>query len=224
MADVGTIYAACRERFTELIRSLDDAQIATRVSATADWTVHDVVSHLVGIVSDINAGKFDGIGSEASNAAQVAARRNASVADLITEWEQGAAQFEAGLTAIGGPQAALAVADIWNHEQDVRGALDIEGGRDPLAEHLAIAGYCAVRMGQVSATGLAPLRLRAGVDEWLVGEGTPGATIIAEPYELARLICGRRTAEQLRAYLWDGDPEPYVAMLTAENLAEPLPT
>ncbi len=70
--------------------------------------------------------------------------------------------------------------------------------------------------------GVAPLRFRAGVDEWRFGEGEPGATVIAEPYELARLICGRRTAEQIRGYLWDGDPEPYVSLLAAPNLAEPL--
>ncbi len=209
---------------TELLRSLDDGRLATHVSATADWTVHDVVSHLVGIVSDINAGRFEGLGSEAGNAAQVADRRDHSLADLIAEWEQGSAQFEATLTAIGGAQAALAVADIWNHEQDVRGGLDVEGGRDPLAEHLAIEGYCGARMGAPAEAGLAPLRLRAGVDEWIVGSGSPGATVTAELYELARLICGRRTPDQVRAYLWDGDPEPYVPMLAASGLAEPLPT
>jgi hypothetical protein len=80
-----------------------------------------------------------------------------------------------------------------------------------------------MRSGALAEAGLAPLRLRAGVDEWVVGDGTPETTVIAEPYELARLICGRRTAEQIRAYLWDGDPEPYVPLLAATGLAEPLP-
>jgi uncharacterized protein (TIGR03083 family) len=224
MADVGFIYAACRERLSELVRGLDDGQLATRVPATAEWTVHDVIAHQVGAVSDINAGRFDGIGTDPWTGAQVAARRDVPIDNLLAEWEQGSPQFEAGLTALGGTQAALAVADVWNHEQDIRGALSIEGGRDPVAEHLSIEGYCGARTGQIAESGLAPLRLRAGVDEWLVGEGAPGATVIAEPYELARLICGRRTAEQIRAYLWDGDPEPYVALLTAIDLAEPLPT
>jgi uncharacterized protein (TIGR03083 family) len=216
------IYGACRGRMTEIVRGLDDRRLATPVPATGAWTVHDVVAHLVGVVTDINAARFDGLGSEEANAVQVADRRDRSVAELIDEWEAGAAQFEATLTAIGGVRAELGIADIWNHEQDVRGALGIPGGRDPEAEHAAISGYCGVRVAQVAQAGVAPLRLRAGVDEWRCGEGELGATVIAEPYELARLICGRRTAEQIRGYLWDGDPEPYVSLLVAPNLVEPL--
>jgi uncharacterized protein (TIGR03083 family) len=224
MPDIGIIYGSCRERMTEMVRDLDPARVATRVAATGDWTVHDVLAHQVGVVSDVNAGNLDGIGTDAWTAAQVAARADASIADLITEWDQGAAQFEATITALGSPQGAIAVADIWNHEQDLRGTLAIEGGRDVLAEQLAIEGYCALRSTQFTGGGLAPLQLRAGVDEWLCGAGTPTTTVIAEPYELARLICGRRTPEQLRSYLWDGDPEPYIAALTASAPSAPLPT
>jgi uncharacterized protein (TIGR03083 family) len=224
MTDVGTIYGSCRERLGQLVGNLDVDQLAIRVPATAEWTVHDVVAHQVGVVSDINAGNFDGIGTPPWTAAQVAARRDASIGDLIAEWTRGAAQFEATLTALGGGQAALAVADVWNHEQDIRGALGVEGGRDPTAEHLSIEGYCSARSGQITDAGLAPLRLRAGVDEWLWGEGTPSATVIAEPYELARLICARRTPDQMRSFIWDDDPEPYVALLRADAPTEPLPT
>jgi uncharacterized protein (TIGR03083 family) len=224
MPDFGIVYGSCRERITEMVRPLDRAQAATRVAATEDWTVHDVVAHQVGVVSDVNAGNLDGIGTDAWTAAQVAARADASIADLITEWERGAAQFEATITAIGSPQGAIAVGDIWNHEQDLRGTLGLEGGRDLAAEQLAIEGYCSLRSTQFTGAGLAPLQLRAGVDEWLCGDGTPTTTIIAEPYELARLICGRRTPEQLRSYLWDGDPEPYIAALAASAPSAPLPT
>jgi uncharacterized protein (TIGR03083 family) len=224
MTDVGLVYGACRERISLLVRDLDDERLARRVTATSDWSVHDVVAHLVGIVTEINAGKADGVGSDARTAGQVADRREASIADLLAEWEQGAPQFEGALTLLGGPYAALAVADIWNHEQDLRGELGIEGGRDPLAEHLAIVGYSDARTREITEAGLAPLRLRAGDDEWVVGHGSPGATVTAEPYELARFICFRRTADQARAYFWDGDPEPYVTLFTADGPPEPLPT
>ena len=225
MADVGTIYAACRERLAQLVGSLDDAALATPVAATDAWTVQDVIAHQVGVVTDINAGNFDGIGTPTWTNAQVVARRGVSIGDLIAEWEQGAPQFETTITALGGGQAALAVADVWNHEQDIRGALGIEGGRDPLAEHLAIEGYCSSRANQIGEAGVAPLLMRAGVDEWSWGgDGVPGATVVSEPYELARMICARRTPDQMRAYLWDGDPEPYVALLSAEAPSDPLPT
>jgi hypothetical protein len=89
---------------------------------------------------------------------------------------------------------------------------------------VAIEGYCGIRSGQIAEAGVAPLLLRAGDDEWQWGEGTPGATVTAEPYELARMICARRTPDQMRAYLWDGEPEPYVAILAPEAPSEPLAT
>jgi uncharacterized protein (TIGR03083 family) len=224
MTDEGTIYGACRERVSTLVRDLDDERAGRPVPATSDWSIHDVVAHLVGVVADLNAGRVEGAGSAEWTGAQVAARRGLSMADLVAEWEDGAPRFQAGLTAIGGPMAALTVADVWNHEQDIRGALGIEGGHDPAAEHLAIAGYCSARTGQIGEAALAPLRLRSGNDEWVVGDGAPGATVTAEPYELARFICLRRTPDQMRAYRWDGDPEPYVAMLSADAPSEPLPS
>jgi uncharacterized protein (TIGR03083 family) len=224
MADEGLTYGACRERLSRLVLDIDEAQAATPVPATPEWTVHDVIAHQVGVVTDVNNGNLDGMGSDPWTAAQVASRRDVPMAKLIAEWEDGAPQFEAGLTVLGGPLAALAVADVWNHEQDIRGTLRIEGGRDPVAEHLSIAGYCGMKTGAVAEAGLAPLRLRAGVDEWVVGDGTPETTVIAEPYELARFICFRRTADQVRAYMWDGDPEPYVALFTGDGPSEPLPT
>jgi hypothetical protein len=68
------------------------------------------------------------------------------------------------------------------------------------------------------------LRLRAGVDEWVVGHGDPDVTVTTEPYELARFICFRRTADQVRAYRWEGDPEPYIALFTGDGPPERLPT
>lgn len=219
----GTVYGACRDRVSALVRDLGDAEAQRRVPATPAWTVHDVVAHLVGTAVDINTGNLDGVGSDAWTAAQVDARRDVPLPDLVAEWAAAAPQVEATITSIGGVIGAMAVADVWNHEQDLRGALGVEGGRDPVAEHLSIFGYASLRSGMVTEAGLAPLRLRSGVDEWLVGEGSPGATVTAEPYELARLVCVRRTADQLRALRWDGDPEPYVALLSADA-SEPPPT
>jgi uncharacterized protein (TIGR03083 family) len=219
----GTVYGACRDRVTVMVRDLASEETERRVPATPDWTVHDAVAHLVGTAVDITTGNLDGVGSDAWTAAQVDARRSVSIPSLLDEWAVAAPQVEATITSIGGVMAAMAVADVWNHEQDIRGALGVEGGRDPEAEHLSILGYAALRSGMVSGAGLAALRLHSGVDEWQVGEGEPGATVTAEPYELARLICVRRTAEQVRAYRWEGDPEPYVALLSADA-PEPLRT
>jgi uncharacterized protein (TIGR03083 family) len=224
VTDVGLVYGACRERIAELVRDLPDDRAALRVAATPEWTVHDVVAHLTGIVADINAGKADGVGSPARTAAQVDERKGVPIPDLLTEWSAGAAQFENALTVLGGPFAAIAVSDIWNHEQDLRGTLGVEGGRDPVAEELAIVGYTDARTRDLTAAGLPPLRLLAGIKEWVIGPGEPAATVTTEPYELARFICFRRTADEARNYAWEGDADAYIELFTGVGPAEPLPT
>ncbi len=224
MPDVGIVYGSCRERMTEMVRPLDPAQAATRVAATEEWTVHDVVAHQVGVVSDVNTGNLDGIGTDAWTAAQVDARTDASIADMIAEWEQGSAQFEATITALGSPQGAIAVADIWNHEQDLRGALAVEGGRDPLAEQLAIEGYSRAAqhpVHRVRARPAAAARRGRRVALWRRHPDDDGhrRALRARPPHL-----WPAHPEQLRSYLWDGDPEPYIAALAASVPPAPLPT
>ncbi len=223
MTDIGIQYAAIRERITELVAGLSAGQAATPVPACPGWSVHDVVAHLGGSVTDILAGRMDGVGSDEWTAAQVDARRETPIADVLAEWAAGSPQFEDGLRAIGGPMAALAVADAWNHEQDLRGALGHEGGADPAAEHTAIEGYASAVGGGLAAAGHAPLKIVAGATEFATGDGEPGATVTGAPFDLARALAGRRTADQIRALTWSGDADPYVAALSTKGPNEPLP-
>src|SRR5689334_335574 len=82
----GTVYGACRDRVSVMVRELSDADANRRVPATPEWTVHDAVAHLVGTAVDINSGNLDGVGSDAWTAAQVDRRRGASLAELVAEW------------------------------------------------------------------------------------------------------------------------------------------
>jgi hypothetical protein len=34
--------------------------------------------------------------------------------------------------------------------------------------------------------------------------------VSADPFELARAVNGRRSPEQIRAFDWEGDPEPFM--------------
>ena len=142
---------------------------------------------------------------------------------MVAEWAEGSPQFEDGLRAIGGPMAALGVADAWHHEQDIRGALDQPGGGDPAAEHTAIEAYASRLGATLAERDLAPLRLDAGDTSVLSGDGEPGATVTGSPFDLARAVGGRRTEAQLRSLAWDGDAEPYIATLAAMGPSEPLP-
>ncbi len=63
-----------------------------------------------------------------------------------------------------------------------------------------------VRMGS--------LRLVTGAVDVTRGEGAPTATLTLEPFEALRALTGRRSPDQMRAYQWDGDPEPWMDAFT----------
>ncbi|MSO36788.1 MAG: maleylpyruvate isomerase family mycothiol-dependent enzyme [Acidimicrobiia bacterium] len=221
MTDIGLIYASVRERLSDLVRVLSDEESSTRVPACPDWSVHDTLAHLVGVVTDVSSGNLDGVGEDRWTAAQVDARRDVTITGMLDEWAQDSPGFEDGLRAFGGVMAQASVADAWNHEQDIRGALGVMGGRDLETELASLEGYIALRSADFA--DLAPLKFNAGETIFSTGDGEPGATVTAEPFELARMMCGRRTTAQMRSYGWDGDPEPYIAVLAKDSPPIALP-
>jgi hypothetical protein len=62
---------------------------------------------------------------------------------------------------------------------------------------------------------LPALELRYGGKTRLVGSGEPGVAVAGEKFELFRGLAGRRSRDQLKAYDWTGDPEPYLALIPA---------
>jgi hypothetical protein len=62
---------------------------------------------------------------------------------------------------------------------------------------------------RVAHDQLPTLRIRAGTREWTIGDGEPAATVTADPFELARAASGRRSWDQVRAFEWEGNPEPF---------------
>ena len=223
MTDYGRLYAASRERVSALVRDLDEQRAGSTVAACPSWSVHDVVAHLAGTVTDVLAGRLEGVGSDAWTARQVEARRGAPIRDLVDEWGGGSPQFEDGLRAIGPPLASVAISDQFQHEQDIRGALDERGGRDHDVLLVTIDAYLpglAIRIGEAK---LPALRMSAGAHHFEAGEGTPGATVTAEPFELARLLGGRRTPDEIRALSWEGDSQQYAPLMSAYGIPrEPL--
>jgi uncharacterized protein (TIGR03083 family) len=222
MTDIGQQYGSCRERITALAADLTEEQAATPVAACPGWSVHDVVAHLVGSTADVLAGRMDGIGTPTWTAAQVEARRDTPITEMLAEWTAAAPQFEDGLRMIGGPMAALGVADAWNHEQDLRDALGLTASNDPAVEHTAIEGYAPMVGGTWAADGLAPLEVAAGDAIVTTAAGEPGAKVAGTPYELARALAGRRTEAQLRTLTWHGDADPYIALLAGMGPVDPL--
>ena len=129
--DLTTIYRGIRGRVSDLVRDLDGATLARVAPATPLWTVHDVLAHLVGDVTDVVDGNLEGVASDAWTQAQVDRRRGVAVAELLEEWERGAPVVESVLDAIDPLMQTMFLTDAVTHEHDIRHAIDRPGARGP---------------------------------------------------------------------------------------------
>jgi hypothetical protein len=98
----------------------------------------------------------------------------------------------------------------------VRGAVGRPGDKADDDVDVVLQAVMGGLGARLSAAGVGRLRVRAGVDEWLLGagDGEPVASVTTEPYELFRAAFGRRSEAQIRAFAWDGDPSPFLPHLT----------
>lgn len=202
MGDIGTAYAGCRARVTELVAGLDDAHAALVVPTCPRWTVHDVVAHLAGVVSDVQAGRIDGVATDPWTAAQVDARRARTIEQMLEEWHRGAPWFEGLLDDIGDP-GRQAVGDVVTHEHDIRAALRRPGARSSDAVSVALdfiaSGFVVWNRSRGIALGVRTTdRLEYGMEDAEV-------VLTGERFELLRAMTGRRSVDQLRVMDWRGD-------------------
>jgi uncharacterized protein (TIGR03083 family) len=204
--DHAVAYRDIRERVSDLVDGLDEADATQIVPATPDWRVKDVLAHLVGVSADVMAGVLEGAGSDEWTEVQVATRREHSIAELVTEWSTTGAQLEALIPDIPiGPRGQL-VFDAVTHEHDLRGALGQPGARD--SDALAIGFDWAADVVALvrSGNGRGVLVFETEVGERTAGEGPEVARVRASRFELLRAMTGRRSRDQVRALDWD-DPD-----------------
>jgi uncharacterized protein (TIGR03083 family) len=209
--DVADRYAAARSRVVALLADLPAACTTINVPGTPKWNVRELASHLVGSPSDMLAGNLEGAGSDAWTQAQVDARRDRSIADLLEEWEAASASLDDAIRA--GKVSAPVSFDVITHEQDLRGAIGAAPTPDPLAVRFVTDGFAARVDRVVAKAGLAPLELRDPSGGW--SAGTPGGVVVEAPeFEIFRSLTGRRSGAQVSALRWSGDPSPYLDLLS----------
>ncbi len=193
MTEVAAHYRTTRLRITELVRSLDDDELARAVPACPGWTVHDVVSHITGVTDDALNGRTDGVATDPWTAAQVERGRGLSTADLLERWTEQAAVFESF------PLPPQAVIDLTTHEQDIRGAVDQPGARD--TDEIRFAFELVAQRAVEVVPGL-----RVEADGATYGPEDATSTLRGVSYDLYRAMMGRRSPAQLRALDWGGEP------------------
>ncbi len=207
MDEVGQAYRGVRLRVSELVTHADADALGAVAPATPDWTVHDVLAHLVGVSTDIVSGNLDGVGSDPWAAAQVERSRDRACVDLLAEWDEHGPVVEE-MAAQFGRAAGQLLSDATTHEHDVRGALGAAGARDTDAVGLSF-GFVGVSLGeQLDAAGSGALVVHHGVQTDTLGTGERVASLRIDDFEFVRALTGRRSVEQMAAYDWDGDFAP----------------
>jgi uncharacterized protein (TIGR03083 family) len=207
MADYAQTYHALRRRVADLVRDTDAEQLERHAPAAPEWRVRDVVAHLSGITADINAGNLDGVATDAWTARQVDARRDWSVGRLLEEWDTEAAKVEAVMATLPEVAVGQMTMDAATHEQDIRGGLERPGERDCDAVAIGFDWGVAV-LASMADQADTTLLIRTEAGSAMVGSGARDVAVRAPRYDLFRAMTGRRSAEQMRSFEWEGAPAP----------------
>lgn len=187
--DLGSMYRDARRRIADLV---DDEMAGLPVAATPAWDVHDVIAHLAGIAEDAVTGNMEGVTTDPWTAAQVERAKGRPIADLLAQWDQHAPAVESVLSSPQGASFGAAVIDIHTHECDLLTAL----GRP-----ISVPADTLAWLGTV---------LRSGFASAVATAGLPPVEVTADDVEVFRGRLGRRTREEVLAYGWSVDPEPYL--------------
>lgn len=228
MADLPDVYDSTRKEITAFISGLSDADLQSRVPATPDWTIKDIVAHLSGDVAYVNEGDFPreffaAFGEPAGviklnewTSKMVAERSSMTLDEIIEEWETGTSKLLEGWRSGIMPHdlpifaANVLVTDIAVHQQDIYGALGLVRDRDSAALRIGTTGYIVSMSWRLQPAGIAPLLFDLGDKTRATSEGEPGATVRTTRFEFFRALSGRRTPDQIKNFEWQGDPEPYI--------------
>lgn len=213
--NLADVYRDSRVRLTELVSEIAEPA-AVPVAACPGWSVHDVVSHLVGVIEDVTAGRLTGPPTDDQTAEQVGRRAGRPTGQVLEEWRRLAPALEELLAEVPVWPAAL---DALSHEHDVRAAVGRSGARDapgviagahrlikaldppaPMVVHL---DGRTIRIGEDGRTGEAGGRITDGALE-----------LDTTAFEAFRFRLGRRSRRQLAAMRWTGDPDPVLDHLT----------
>lgn len=206
------VYRTSRQRLVDLAPTLTAQQLELPLPATPPWTVIDAYRHLTGVCANVLDGTMEGAGSPTWTAAQIDTRREASINEVCAEWEGRAPALEA-LVESGGPAMSFTAFDAWTHEQDIRAAVGLAGARDAVAEGLASLALTTLG-GRYAGTGAPTVEFDLGNGTRSLGAADPTVTLRTSPYELLRVIFGRRSRQQMEALDWS-NPDHAAAVIDA---------
>ena len=213
--DTAEAYRTVRARLLELAAQLDDDQAAAAVPALPAWTVRDTYAHMAGLSTEVARGELRRRATDEDTARQVEQRAGRTLKELAAEWGRVAPDIDALMSGPNAIAFGLMAADVWSHEMDIRGALDLPVERqDAVCTGIAayIAGMLDHHWRKHDVTPAVHFSTVEG-GQWRIGAGEPALILRTTDYEFNRILIGRRSRAQLLALDWTGDVEPYIDRL-----------
>ena len=236
MPALDTSYAEAKAAMLGTIGGPESKNWSLPVPATPEWTVRDVVAHVTGIAVDAANGRLpadlnlleqfrDDNVIQARNEfadGHVLRREGRSPTELANEWDAAEPEVLDRLRRSPGEEGALPfpfdavmVTDLCVHTDDVAGALGLPPKRDLDGSRVGLAAYAFGVDYRIRTLGLPALTLRYDGKEKTLGEGPANAVLIADRWEMFRVLAGRRSRQQILGLPWEGDPTPYLELLPA---------
>jgi uncharacterized protein (TIGR03083 family) len=184
---VAVSYIALRARVVDLLRSTPESSGDMMVPCTPEWTVRQLAAHIVGVPEDVLAGRMEGVTTDAWTQAQVDLYGHLTLLELADLFEASAPKIDAIIHNFPQPIISQFVMDAVTHEQDMRSALGVPGGRDSKAVEVGVGFF--LNLIEVSDPRLFNELTSTSVSQW----------------NILRSITGRRTVEQMNALGLDGE-------------------
>lgn len=188
-------------------------RLDAQVPACPAWSAHQLLAHLVGLAHDLADGNLDGWATARWTAGQVERFGTDDVETLVRSWA-GLEPRLADLPPFGSvPAAAFAFGDAVVHEADLLGALEPGAHVPEQPVAMAIAAGVGRWRAVLAATDLPSLHLVVpGLRDWWLGDrADPAAVRVgADRYEVFRALYGRRSRDQVAAWSWSSEPDPYL--------------
>ena len=184
---VAISYVALRARVIDLLRSTPESSGNIVVPCTPEWTVRQLTAHLVGVPEDVLAGRMEGVTTEAWTQAQVERFGHLALLDLADLFEASAPKIDAIIHNFPQPIISQFVMDAVTHEQDMRSALGVPGGRDSKAIEVGVGFF--LNLFEANDPPLSAALENTSVSRW----------------DVLRSLTGRRTIEQMNSLGLDGD-------------------
>ena len=222
--DHGEIWLATRQRVRDLLAGRTPAEMDKPVPAMPSLTARDVLGRLVATGADALDGDIHATYAAPDGGRVPDARTDA---ELFSAWDAQAAGV--AVLVRDDPRAGRLLIDLVTHEHDLRGALDCPGARADDAVAIAVELLARKFAARLRPTGVPALRLTC--EQWGYETAPPPvrAILVADRFELFRGFTGRRSAAEVRRWMWSDDPGPYLPYLSdsgslrATDLDEPDP-